>query len=111
MKKELKRAAPQGNRKNIPQEAHRRASMVAKALMKLPPKPTKQLVKVARFFVDREPYPSVHRLVTPTPIEVFCRPYQQLDSVFGRLYLDSSGYGVRRPPLRSGAGAWRIRYS
>ena len=43
MKKQTKPQTQQqkGDRKNIPEEAHRRAAIVAKNLMRLPPKPNK----------------------------------------------------------------------
>ena len=42
MKKPQKQSPPpQGNRRNIPQDAHRRASVVAQALMQMPAKPVK----------------------------------------------------------------------
>ena len=42
MKKPTKQPPqPQGNRKNIPPEAHRRASTVAQTLMQIPAKPVK----------------------------------------------------------------------
>ena len=44
MKKQTKKQdqdQQKGDRKNIPPEAHRRASIVAKNLMRLPPKPAK----------------------------------------------------------------------
>ena len=43
MKKSPKQSPPppQGNRRNIPQDAHRRASVVARTLMQMPAKPSK----------------------------------------------------------------------
>ena len=42
MKKSPKQPPPpQGNRKNIPSDTHRRASVVARTLMQMPAKPTK----------------------------------------------------------------------
>lgn len=44
MKKQAKQQNQQkseGDRKSIPQERHRRASIVARNLMRLPPKPNK----------------------------------------------------------------------
>ena len=40
-KQPKKQNQQKGDRKNIPQEAHRRAAIVAKNLMRLPPKPNK----------------------------------------------------------------------
>ena len=42
VKKQVKQSPPpQGDRTNIPEEVHRRASLVARSLMKMPAKPVK----------------------------------------------------------------------